>query len=229
MSVYEETLCGDYNCSTCYGDKGTGAHSAVIGVNQAQQILDDKYGNVPLVASDPQHLPTDAKARKGIPLATGVVDYFPDALVAVARLSQIGNDQHNPGQPLHWAREKSTDHRDTLLRHFTDAGTLDTDGVRHSAKVAWRALAILQLEIEAARNADLTAPTGKSDNIIYGNVQAAPGAVWRGPWFQGTGKSPNPAKNALFEFRWPGFGISRPILGVDLAWIPDCEYREVRL
>ncbi|KAF1711076.1 hypothetical protein CSC70_03885 [Pseudoxanthomonas kalamensis DSM 18571] len=29
-------------------------------------------------------------------------------------------------------------------------GTVDTDGVRHSAKVAWRALALLQKEIEAA-------------------------------------------------------------------------------
>ena len=29
-----------------------------------------------------------------------------------------------------------------------DVGTLDTDGVRHAAKVAWRALALLQIEIE---------------------------------------------------------------------------------
>jgi hypothetical protein len=31
-----------------------------------------------------------------------------------------------------------------------DAGTVDTDGVRHSTKVAWRALANLEKEIEAA-------------------------------------------------------------------------------
>lgn len=74
--------------------------------------------------------------------------YFPDALIAVAALSFIGNEQHNPGEPLHWARDKSTDQEDTLLRHLFEAGTLDTDGVRHSAKVAWRALAALQLEIE---------------------------------------------------------------------------------
>lgn len=97
------------------------------------------------------HVTTDAKARKGIPLCTGLLDYFPDALLAVAELSRIGNDQHNPGQPLHWAREKSTDESDALLRHLVDRGKLDTDGVRHSAKVAWRALALLQRELEAAR------------------------------------------------------------------------------
>ena len=93
-------------------------------------------------------LPTDAKARKAIPLATGVLDYFPDALIAVAMVSRKGNDQHNPGKPLHWDRSKSTDEADTLIRHFVERGTLDTDGMRHSAKVAWRALALLQKEIE---------------------------------------------------------------------------------
>lgn len=96
-------------------------------------------------------VPADAKTRKGIPLCTGVLDYFPDALMAVAELSRIGNEQHNPGQPLHWAKEKSTDEPDALMRHLIDRGTRDTDGVRHSAKVAWRALALLQREIEAER------------------------------------------------------------------------------
>lgn len=92
-----------------------------------------------------------AAERKDRPLATGVLDYFPDALLEVARVSKIGNDQHNPGQPLHWAKEKSTDHADALLRHLVDRGTMDTDGGRHSAKVAWRALALLQTEIERER------------------------------------------------------------------------------
>jgi len=100
-------------------------------------------------------LPTDAKARKLIPMCTGVLDYFPDALAAVAEVSRIGNEQHNPGQPLHWAKEKSTDHADTLIRHLVERGTLDTDGGRHSAKVAWRALALLQTEIEDERTAAL--------------------------------------------------------------------------
>lgn len=93
-------------------------------------------------------LPTHAKERKEYPMATGLLDYFPDALAAVAHISYRGNEQHNPGQPLNWARGKSADEADTLIRHMTQRGTLDVDGVRHSAKVAWRALAMLQKEIE---------------------------------------------------------------------------------
>jgi len=95
-------------------------------------------------------LPTDAAARKALPLASGVLDYFPAALAEVARCSQAGNDQHNPGQPLHWARGKSGDEADALVRHLMERGTVDSDGIRHSAKVAWRALALLQKELEAA-------------------------------------------------------------------------------
>jgi hypothetical protein len=95
-------------------------------------------------------LPEEAKARKNVPLATGVLDYFPDALCAVAECSKAGNEQHNPGKPLHWDRSKSGDEADALLRHLVQRGTLDTDGIRHSAKVAWRALALLQKEIEAS-------------------------------------------------------------------------------
>lgn len=94
-------------------------------------------------------LPDDALSRKTIPLATGLLDYFPSALVAVAGLSAKGNDQHNPGQPLHWDRAKSGDEADALVRHLLQRGTTDTDGVLHSAKVAWRALAMLQKELEA--------------------------------------------------------------------------------
>lgn len=95
-------------------------------------------------------LPADAQARKNIPLSEGCLDYFPDALAAVAELSKKGNDQHNPGEPLHWSRSKSGDHANTILRHMVDRGTIDTDKVRHSTKVAWRALAQLQIEIEEA-------------------------------------------------------------------------------
>jgi len=82
-------------------------------------------------------------------VASGALDYFPDAIVAISNLSYVGNQQHNPGQPLHWARNKSTDEADTMMRHFLQRGTVDTDGVRHSVKMAWRALALLQRELEA--------------------------------------------------------------------------------
>lgn len=93
-------------------------------------------------------LPTDPKERKEIPITTGVLDYFPNALAEIARVSKAGNDQHNPGQQLHWARGKSTDQADCIARHLIGRGTFDTDGQRHSAKLAWRALALLQEELE---------------------------------------------------------------------------------
>ena len=93
-------------------------------------------------------LSVDKQERKDTPITTGVLDYFPDAIAEVARVSKAGNDQHNPGQPLHWARGKSTDHADCIVRHLIDRGTMDVDGQRHSAKVAWRALALLQQELE---------------------------------------------------------------------------------
>lgn len=99
-------------------------------------------------------LSTDAAARKAVPIVTGCLDYFPDALCAIAELSRIGGQQHNPGLPLFWDRDKSGDEADALGRHLMQRGTFDTDGVRHSAKVAWRALALLQKELEASRTFD---------------------------------------------------------------------------
>lgn len=97
----------------------------------------------------------EAKERKQQPVKTGVLDYFPDAIRAVAHCSWVGNEQHNPGSELHWDRAKSGDELDALSRHLMDAGTVDSDGVRHSAKVAWRALANLQKEIEKEKEMEL--------------------------------------------------------------------------
>ena len=100
-------------------------------------------------------LPSDSKERKGIPIATGCLYYFPAALAEVAKLSRIGNEQHNPGQPLHHARGKSVDHADCIVRHQLDAGTIDPDtGLDHAVMVAWRALAQLQ-ELLESRGAPL--------------------------------------------------------------------------
>jgi hypothetical protein len=96
-------------------------------------------------------LPSDAKERKEFPLFSGLLKYFPDALAEVAHLSFVGNKQHNPGQPLHWDKSKSTDHEDCLLRHLLQSGTVDSDGVLHDVKVAWRALANAQIKLEAAK------------------------------------------------------------------------------
>lgn len=96
-------------------------------------------------------LTTNAKERKQIPICTGVLDYFPDAIAEVARVSKIGNDQHNPGEPLHWNRGKSMDQADCVVRHLMERDGIDDDGMYHLAKACWRLLADLQIKIEKDR------------------------------------------------------------------------------
>ena len=86
--------------------------------------------------------------RKQTPVFTGVLKYFPDAIRELAKCSYAGQQQHNPDKPLAWDRSKSGDELDALARHLLEVGTIDSDGIRHSTKVAWRALANLQKEIE---------------------------------------------------------------------------------
>lgn len=97
-------------------------------------------------------LPTEDALRKALPILTYLTEYFPDATLAEVAVSVAGNDQHNPGQPLHWAREKSKDQLNTAFRHLWDHKmgiTKDTDGQYHLAKAIWRLKAELQLTIEA--------------------------------------------------------------------------------
>lgn len=163
-------------------------------------------------------LPTTAADRKAIPIYSGFIKYFPRAIAAVAELSRVGNDQHNPGQPLHWDRSKSSDERDALMRHLLDeaAGTpTDTDGIHHATKVAWRAMAALEKLLENDKKDKQTAKHAILD---------MPG------WYQGTGKVPDGVKYTdpiyvLFpdgrigkgqvdEFDWAISGINADII----AW-----------
>lgn len=101
-----------------------------------------------------------AATRKATPVFSGVIMYFPDAIQEVARCSYAGNQQHHADKPLHWDREKSTDEKDALMRHLMQNGEIDSDGIRHSAKVAWRALANLQKELESENKAPLSEYNG---------------------------------------------------------------------
>lgn len=94
-------------------------------------------------------LPDDDDLRKDYPMADGLLDYFPNALAEVAKVSKLAGDKHHPGEAIHWERGKSTDHRNKMLRHLIDSGKFDSLGNRHSAALAWRALALLQEEMEA--------------------------------------------------------------------------------
>ncbi len=96
---------------------------------------------------------SDSQTRKGKPLFSGCLMYFPDALMAIAEHSRKANDKHNPGEPLHWSKGKSKDHADCVARHLLDIGpnwdALDPElGSYHATALAWRALALLQTMLE---------------------------------------------------------------------------------
>ena len=118
-------------------------------------------------------LPTDATERKAIPIFSGVIAYFPDALAEVAKLSKEGNDQHNPGKPLHWDRSKSGDELDALTRHLVGMSQSASiaEEITEARAVAWRALAHLQKAIERRDRAEIAAPTnGISNRDLLPNV-----------------------------------------------------------
>lgn len=99
--------------------------------------------------SKAEDLKAISAARKAQPIATGVLAYFSRALAAVAEVSRKGNEKHNPGEALRWAKEKSTDEADACVRHICDAlregpMALDAEGVPHLRSAAWRMLAWLE-------------------------------------------------------------------------------------
>lgn len=99
----------------------------------------------------------DEYRRKDSPVFSGVLQYFPDAIMEIAKHSKKGNDKHNPGQPLHWSKDKSADHADCVGRHLIDVGptwdALDEEtGSYHATALAWRALALLQIMLERKKN-----------------------------------------------------------------------------
>lgn len=96
--------------------------------NTFKQVLEKHKHTFEKLAPNDVHkvmtLPIDSAERKTYPLFAGVLRYFPAALAGVARTSKLGNDKHNPGQELHHARGKSTDHGDCILRHLMDTQDL---------------------------------------------------------------------------------------------------------
>lgn len=94
--------------------------------------------------------------RKQYPVYSGFIKYFPRAIMAVAHCSWVGNEQHNPGEPLHWAKGKSPDQPDAMMRHLIDhamGNPVDDDNIQHLAKVAWRAMANLEVALACADDA----------------------------------------------------------------------------
>jgi hypothetical protein len=100
----------------------------------------------------------DDKVRKGDwPVYSYMFDYFPLAYLEEVRVAVVGNKQHNPGEPLRWAREKSTDQLNTCMRHLFDYAKAkkegqvcprDATGKSVLAQAIWRLKAQLQLDAE---------------------------------------------------------------------------------
>lgn len=171
-------------------------------------------------------LPSDATERKNLPLYSGFMKYFPDAMAAVAKVSKLGNDQHNPGEPLHWSREKSSDHEDCLARHLLGLGTLDDDGQLHSAKLAWRAMALLQLECEARAAsgviADAYSPRREADDLypLDTALKSVPSPTFLNP-STGTGDTVSGnVKMISIETNAPKAYLAGPMTGFPLLNFP---------
>lgn len=130
---------------------------------EANKLLVEHQSAVSPTAPPPAPVPvfmsTDSAVRKMMPVASGCLKYFPDALLLVAWISRVGNEKHNKGEPLHWAKEKSGDEPDAEIRHLLDhfRGEVPDPGLEplgelgHLASKAWRALAHLQRACDAVR------------------------------------------------------------------------------
>jgi hypothetical protein len=122
-------------------------------------------------------LPKNSDERKNVPVALGALGYFPAAIAGVARHSKIGNDKHNPGEAMHHARGKSTDHEDCIARHLLDIMDMcahieranyevGADTIRalldEANALSWRALALSQVLHEKFDGAPL-APCARNE------------------------------------------------------------------
>jgi hypothetical protein len=105
---------------------------------------------------------SDSQLRKMMPVGVVATEYFPLGDRGRAAVSWVGNEKHNPNEHLHWARGKSDDHLDALVRHLQDMAAPGADGwdtvvlpdgrvyqVRHASAASWRASAIAQLDAES--------------------------------------------------------------------------------
>ena len=125
-------------------------------------------------------LPTDRDARNALPIWDGLMMYFPDVWAEVAKVSVLGNKQHNLGEKLFWNRDVSTDHLNKVMRHCFDHGTgniMDTDGTFHMAKAVWRACAELQLAIEREKKVAAFIATGAASGWASGDSGIRPGDI----------------------------------------------------
>ncbi len=140
----------------------------------------------------------DDDKREDYPLYDGLFAYFPAALLEIARWSKVGNDKHNPGEALHWAREKSTDHENKILRHLLDAREELPGGFVEATALAWRSLALLQTILEERGMA--SGPNGiwlKDKNEESNSAQGVQSKSPREKFIEETQASEGPLESGL--------------------------------
>ena len=121
----------------------------------SKKVLEEGVALMNKLKAPKMTLPLDSSERKNYPLFRGCLKYFSAALAGVSRTSWLGNEKHNPGEELHHARGKSSDHGDCILRHLMDVTDLlaarergaevsDQQILDEVNQFAWRALAFSQ-------------------------------------------------------------------------------------
>jgi hypothetical protein len=125
-------------------------------------------------------LPIDSAERKDVPTHSGFVAYFPAAIAGAARISKLGNDKHNPGEPLHHARGKSSDHPDCIDRHKMDVSDIEAAIKRIDDGDQWaiddRKAACETLLTEVSQLVWRAAAWSQELHEKYGGAPLAPGA-----------------------------------------------------
>lgn len=112
------------------------------------------------------------KIDKSARLFTGCIGYFPNALAALGRWSERANQKHNPGEPMHWAFNKSTDHLDAALSHLSQGERVDPEtGELHLVNALWRVAAALET---------LLIRQGATPGVNVRGVEAPPGVQLSG-------------------------------------------------
>jgi hypothetical protein len=97
-------------------------------------------------------------------------DYFPAALIELAKVCRAGNRQHNGDAPfLYWNRGRSSEHFEKGIGHWSKRGRRDDDNTRHVSKASWRALADCQLECER-EGAPMCPAAKRAPPVQYGEV-----------------------------------------------------------
>jgi hypothetical protein len=147
------------------------------------------------------------KERKNTPVFKMRTRYFPKALREVTKVCVANNVRYNPDKEpadINWARGKSADQLGSLDRHITErevdgkifehidpaiAEKVGFDRIYVMAEAAWRALAQLELDIEAEEakapaQAVLGSPKSLDESVLdaMAKVAANPSAgLFSGP------------------------------------------------